>query len=186
MNTTSVNLVDQLKKGNESAYYQLFENYFEPLTFYANSFTEDVETAKDIVQEVMGQLYEKRAQLQISTSLKSYLYQTVKNKSLNHLKHLKVVSKNHEEIKGGQNESYENLDMEGSELLAKINRILEELPPQCATIFKMSKMEGKSNQEIADELGISKKTVENQLSRALSVFRKILTIITLYFILKYS
>lgn len=178
-------IIEGLKRGDEQSYKDLFYNYFQPLTYFANKYLKDLDLSKDLVQGVFTQIYEKRSELNINSSLKSYLFQSVANRSINQLKSEKIHNKHHEEIKHGMDESYQDEHLETLELEAKINRIVNGLPTQCQRIFKLSRFEHKTNQEIADELGLSKRTVETQISKALKVLRQALAILILEFSLRF-
>jgi RNA polymerase sigma-70 factor (ECF subfamily) len=177
--------IEASKKGEESAYKQLFFNYFEPLTFFANKYLNDMELSKDMVQGIFSHIYEKREELKISSSIKSYLYQSVANRSLNQLKSSKIHAEHHADIKHRSEDGYVEEQMELTELEVKIAKTIDQLPDQCKRIFKLSRYEHKSNQEIADELEISKRTVETQISKALKVLRASLKLIILEFFLNF-
>lgn len=181
---TEEQLLSGIYSGNEEAYRKLFYTYFEPLSFYANKYLNDMDAARDMVQEVMSHIYENRETLRINESLKSFLYRSVSNRSLNVLKHEEVKTRHHSIIRERSDEIFDEDLMETSELQAKINRLMDELPDACRQVFIMSRMEEKSNKEIADELNISKRTVETQISKALKVLRNALKIIILEIILK--
>lgn len=178
-------LIEALKKGDETAYKELFYTFFEPLTFFANKYLKDIDLSKDMVQGVFSHIYEKREELSINSSIKSYLYQSITNRSLNQIKSAKIHGEHHLDIKNRSDESYSDESIELNELELKIGRIIGQLPDQCQRIFKLSRYDHKSNQEIADELGISKRTVETQISKALKVLRKSLKIIILEFFLHF-
>ncbi len=181
---TDEQLLQGLYDGSEEAYRKLFFTYFEPLTFYANKYLNDIDASCDMVQEVMTYVYENRETLRITESLKSFLYRAVANRSLNVLKHEEVKVRHHAIIKERSDETLDEDTIETSELEAKINRLMDELPEGCRRVFMMSRVEGKSNQEIADELSISKRTVETQVSKALKVLRNALKIMILEIILR--
>lgn len=178
-------IIEGLKNGDEKAYKDLFYNYFQPLTYFAHKYLKDIDLSKDLVQGVFTQIYEKRTELNINSSLKSYLFQSVANRSINQLKSEKIHSRHHEDIKHGMEDSYQDDQLETYELEAKINRIVNNLPGQCQRIFKLSRFEHKSNQEIADELGLSKRTVETQISKALKVLRRSLAVLILEFAVRF-
>ena len=174
-------LILGLTKGDESAYQELFRQFYEPLCFFANKYLGDIDAAEDLVQELMSYLYENRDRIVVSTSLKSFLYRSVTNRSLNQIKHENVKRENHKDILHRSDEvNYEDL-METSELQSRINQLISELPPQCERVFRMSRFEHLSNQEIAEQLGISKRTVETQISKALNILRNSLKIIIIQF-----
>lgn len=182
--TTDQDILNGLKDGHEEAYKKLFYTYFEPLTYFANKYLNDLELSKDLVQMVFSHIYEKRSELKINSSLKSYLYQSITNRSLNEIKSRKVHDKHHEDIKNRSDVSYDEQSIELNELESKINSVVNGLPDQCQRIFKLSRFDHKSNQEIADELGISKRTVETQISKALKILRQSLALFLLEFLLE--
>lgn len=181
---TDEQLLQGLYNGSEDAYRKLFFTYFEPLTYYAHKYLNDMDASRDMVQEVMSYVYENRETLRITESLKSFLYRAVANRSLNIIKHEEVKQRHHKIIKERSDEMLEEDTIETSELEAKINRLMAELPEGCRKVFVMSRVDGKSNQEIADELNISKRTVETQVSKALKTLRNALKIILLQIILE--
>jgi RNA polymerase sigma-70 factor (family 1) len=166
-------MIKGLRSGRESAYEQLFKEYYKPLTVFATGYLENLESGKEIVQELFVSLYEKRKKLVITTSLKSYLYRSVKNRCLNHIKHQQVRKKHQDRMKPDKQES-ENLEdkIRETELEYLVSKIVDQLPPQCKRIFTMSRVSGLSNREIAEQLAISKRTVETQISNALKVLRE--------------
>ena len=173
MGKSDIHRINGLRSGKESAYEQLFAEYYRPLSLFAVRFVNDLETAKEIVQDLFVALYENRKSLLITTSLKSYLYQSVRNRCLNHLKHIQVDRKHLEHLKANQ-ESFEDLEatIEKGELEARIFQIVSDLPPRCQDIFKKSRVNGMKNSEIAELLDISIRTVETQISNALKVLRE--------------
>ncbi len=164
-------LLSSLKKGEESAYRFIFDNYYERLVFFANKMLNDIDSSRNVVQEVIVMLYDKKDELKIHTSLNSFLHQVVRNRVLNLLKHEKMKDGHHTEILHLSDISETKNDAEYNELQNAIIDIVSELPPRCKTIFELSRVDGKSNQEIAEELDISKRTVETQISNALKQLR---------------
>ncbi len=178
-------LLEGIAAGSEKAYRQLFDQYFEPLTYFAYKYLQDIDVAQDLVQEAFGNLYEKRRELNITLSLKSYLYRSVQNSSFNVLRQNQMKEKHHAAIKSNSETVFTDQTIELNELELKIHRAIDKLPEQCGRIFKMSRFENLTNQEIADQLGISKRTVETQISKALRELRKTLIIFVLEFLLKF-
>ena len=152
----------------------LFRSHYAALHAFARSFISDPEQAEEMVQDVFFKIWEKRDQIEITTSIKSYLYSSVRNHCLNHLKHLKVRSGYADFATNHGSELHSDVEekLDYSELEAKLNELVQSLPEQCQRIFRMSRFDGKKQREIADELGISIKTVENQMGRALKVMRE--------------
>ena len=166
-------LLDGLKNGLESAYEELFMTYYAQLVVFARKILGDEDLSREMVQDVFVMFYEKREVLNIHTSLKSHLYQTVRNRCLNEIKRNQIRRDHHSGIfidKKNQ-EAYFDDKMQETELEARIFSVVGSLPKQCKKIFEMSRYEGIPNQEIADELNLSKRTVETQISKALKILR---------------
>jgi RNA polymerase sigma-70 factor, ECF subfamily len=162
-----------IQAGDELAFEQAFRQYYERLCGYANSLLHDLDEAEEAVQSVFLKLWERREGLDIQTSLKSYLYRAVHNRCLNRAKHEKVKREyegyNAEQLR--QNPAQASDLAIQNELQGRIEVAVASLPEQCRAVFKLSRHEGLKNQEIADQLGISVKTVENQMTKALKVLR---------------
>jgi len=174
MNSEEQKILDGIKSGKETAYKQLFDDFYPQLSVFAKKYVQDLDVAKEIVQGIFVKLYEKRNSLTITKSIKSYLYQSVKNACLNYLKHIKIHQE-HLEILNQQQKEYPDEwhdKMLETELQHKVFESISELPPKCSEIFTMSRTEGKSNSEIAEHLKISKRTVETQISKALKILRE--------------
>lgn len=128
--------------------------------------------AEDIVQQMFVGLWEKRAETNIDGNPRSYLLRSVHNACLNHLKHLKVRVEhaNHTKVNAADSEMRDLLEEE--ELRTHVKQCVQQLPAQCRKIFLMSRVQGKKYQQIADELDLSVKTVENQMGKALKLMRE--------------
>jgi RNA polymerase sigma-70 factor (ECF subfamily) len=170
-------LIKGIEEGREDAYKQLFHQYYAQLVVFARKVVLDDDLARDLVQDVFVTFYEKRKDIKIHSSLKAHLYQSVRNRCLNQLKHSQIRRDHHSNIYQDkkQDEAFVEDKLQETELEQKIHNIVKELPGQCKRIFEMSRFEGITNQEIADKLELSKRTVETQISKALKVLRKHLT-----------
>ncbi len=166
-------MISGLRAGHESAYASLFNTFYRPLSVFATKYVIDLETAKEIVQDLIVHMYENRKALVISTSLKSYLYQAVRNRCLNHLKH-DLQHKNHLNNLSRLRETTEDMEelLRATELEHRIFHISSKLPPRCREIFQMSRIDGLKNKEIALKLNISIRTVETQISNSLRILRE--------------
>lgn len=162
-----------LKDRNENAFEALFKDYFKRLRQYAYTFVQDPELAEDIVQNVFYRLWEKIEVLNFSDSIAAYLYRAVYNESLNHLKHSKVKrsyqSYLHRRLKDESDNAQKKLNL--GQLEQHLREAINELPEQCRTIFQLSRFEELRYREIGTRLGISVKTVENQMGKALKLLR---------------
>ena len=167
------NLYVALKEGKETAFEMIFKAYYQPLCNYAYSFLSDRDEAEEVVQSTFISVWEKRDQLEIQTSFKSYLYRMVRNACLNVIKHSKVKQQHANFEKASGEPVHE--DVSGSvlstELEGRISSAMKTLPEQCRLVFQLSRFEELKYQEIADHLNISVKTVENHMGKALKIMR---------------
>lgn len=151
----------------------LFRHFYESLCNYANNILNDTDEAEDIVQQTMITIWEKRSALQITVSLKSYIYRAVHNSALNQIRKNKVRSDYAGEVQyaGDISETTTTGWLEGKELDIQIQEAINNLPEQCRLVFKLSRFEGMKYSEIANHLNISAKTVENHMGKALKQIR---------------
>jgi len=170
-------LLTALARGDEQAWKSLFETFYPVMCHLAYQYLKDEDSAEAIVQDVISGLWEKKDTLSIQQSLKSYLFQAVRNRCLNHLKSFNV--KNVKFIQPGSYLEDEVLDgsfplghLLESELETELESILQSLPQQTKSVFLKSREEGMSNAEIAREMGISENTVKYHIKKALAVFRE--------------
>ena len=163
----------QKGNGTPQEVEQLFKTHFKGLHAYACIILRDSHLAEEIVQEVFVKLCERASRINIETSLESYLYRSVYNESLNHQKHEKVKAK-YRTVMSRKQEIAEQEPVSGDypALEARLKLALGELPQQCRTIFQLSRFEELKYREIADRMGISVKTVENQMGKALRILRQ--------------
>ena len=174
-------LLKKLKSGDEGTYISLFEEYYVGLCAYSRRYVGRKDIAEDIVSETFFKIWENRKKLEITGSVKSYLFQAVANNSLHHLRKLKREEKLDDYFSGTESENIgfkevaENIT-ENSLLIKELHSRIEEavnlLPPQQQTAFRLKRFEGKKNKEIADEMGLAVKTVEMHLSKAVISLRK--------------
>lgn len=165
---------DALTVGDVTAFEMLFRTYYQPLCHYAYSFLQDKEGAEEIVQSTFLMVWEKRDTLAIRTSVKPYLYAMVRNACLNVLKHEKIKQKHAGEELAVADRSCDSVSqiVASNELEYKIKAALEALPDQCRMVFKLSRFEELKYAEIAEQLNISVKTVENHMGKALKIMRE--------------
>lgn len=167
-------LFETLKAGDITAFEMLFRTYYQPLCNYAFTFVQDHDEAEEIVQSTFLQVWEKRDVLEIRTGVKPYLYAMVRNACLNVIKHEKVKQQHIavEMAMGERSVESVSRSVMASELEAKIYRAMEALPEQCRLVFKLSRFEELKYSEIAEQLNISIKTVENHMGKALKIMRE--------------
>jgi RNA polymerase sigma-70 factor, ECF subfamily len=167
-------LFETLKAGDITAFEMLFRTYYQPLCHYAYTYVQDHDDAEEIVQSTFLQVWEKKETLEIRTGVKPYLYAMVRNACLNVIKHEKVKQQHvaMEMAMGERSVESVTRTVIASELEAKIYRAMEALPEQCRLVFKLSRFEELKYAEIAAQLDISIKTVENHMGKALKIMRE--------------
>ena len=157
---------------------QIFKKYHTALFLYAQKFVGDENVALDLVQDVFTIVWEKKKFTVTEEHLKAFLFTSVRNAALNHLKHEKVVLKHQTENAGGLQimelfhyESGEKSLIE-KESLQHIYETINALPDIYNEVIELSRFEGLKNHEIAERLKIPVRTVETRLFRALSILRE--------------
>ncbi|WP_188112012.1 RNA polymerase sigma-70 factor [Aquimarina sp. RZ0] len=171
---SNIFFIDELKADNNQALESLFKKYYKVLVIFSNNYIHDRAIAEDLVQDVFVMIFEKRETLKIHTSIKSFLYTSVRNHTLNYIKKSKsLVHHQHilNDIDAMDTDVSEMIDL--AELSEKLYKAIDKLPSQNQKIFRMSKLDGYSNQEIADQLGLTKRTVETHISNALKKLKEL-------------
>lgn len=163
-----------IKEQPQKAIELLFNEYYVILCTHVNTILKNKNVAEDIVQEVMLEIWRMKDQINVSSSMEAYLKRACRNKSLNYIRSQKM---NFEEIDAADDLSSDYTNMEDAmaieNLQHKINEGINSLPEKCRLVFTLSRVEGLSYMEIADQLDISVKTVENQISKALRILREV-------------
>lgn len=163
--------VQALRQGDEKAFDALFRAWYTPLVRYAHSFTEgDLDEAEDLVQEAFAKVWIQRESLDFQYSLKAYLYRMVHNQALNRLR----SQRTHERYTTHQTRHMANeyeAPQDNPEFQKRIQEVLHGLPAQCRQVFNLSRFEELKYREIAEHLGISIKTVETHMGKALRILR---------------
>ena len=167
-------LTTTLKAGDLTVFEMLFRTYYQPLCNYAYTFVQDRDEAEEIVQSTFLNIWEKRDSLSIHTGIKPYLYAMVRNACLNVLKHEKIKQQHMAMEMAVAERSVESVarTVMASELETRIYQAMDQLPEQCRLIFKLSRFEELKYAEIAQQLNLSVKTVENQMGKALRIMRE--------------
>jgi RNA polymerase sigma-70 factor (ECF subfamily) len=151
----------------------LFREHFTGLCYFARKYTGDLDSSKEIVHNVFIKIWENRLEFDWDKPAKSYLFTSVYNRSLNHIRDNKrFIHENDPARLSVNQESVYSDHLEAAELEQRIRSAIGKLPGKCREIFELSRFEGKKYTEIAVILDISVKTVETQMSRALSVLKE--------------
>ena len=180
----------KLKTGDAKAFQAIFLKYYPALCHFAFQFLNDREIAEETVQDLFVRFWEKRETLNIEVSIKHYLFRSVKNNCLNQIQHEKVKKQYASQMQEvvNQEPNPDNYFIEVN-LLEKIEKSIESLPPKRREIFRLSRENGMKYKEIAETLNISIKTVEAQMGLALKHLRQELKdfsnyLMTLFFFFK--
>lgn len=176
MTDNNDNIVNSLKSGDRSAFEDLYRHYYKPLCFYCVKYVDRIEDAEEIVQDVFFKLWEKRTETDINSSINAYLHRAVQNNALNYINKQKIVNRFMESHDKNHNSSFADGQklMEDDELRLVIKKAILELPEKRREIFELSRFEGLKYSNIADQLSISVKTVESQMTKALKYLRIVL------------
>ncbi len=173
MEDAQVRYLAGLKAGDRSVFEEIYKEYFSPLCHYCMRFVGKPEEAEEIVQGLFLKLWIKREELQINTSVNSYLYRAVQNYALNYLHQQKT--RGYFKVSDFTEAEEPNVDaqgvMEEDELKNHINSAIANLPEKRRIIFELSRFSDMKYQQIADHLDISIKTVEAQMAKALQSLR---------------
>lgn len=167
-------LISQVKKGDVKAFEQLFRQYYSPLCHYAMSIVGKREVAEEMVEELFYIIWRDREKLGVFRSTKSYLYTSVWNSCLQHIRQRnrdEEIQKRMQQTLPDHTGSPEE-EAEYKELQVLVEKCIEKMPDRCRQVFQMHRKEGLKYAEIASELGISVKTVEAAITKALNILRK--------------
>lgn len=172
MNHPDQEILELLKQDGEQAIELLFKKYYNFICRALIRILKDENLSEDLAQDVFFELWRKRDRLNITTSVKAYLRRAAVNKALNYIRDQKIKWDDNEsnpQLESNLTGSHQKL--ETAELQIRIDAAIDALPERCRLVFTLSRFEEMTYQQIADHLGISIKTVENQISKALKTLR---------------
>ena len=170
----------RFKSGDEQAFEKIFKSDYNAIVGFCCQFIGDYDIAKGHAQEAFINLWTNRQKIESVNGIKSFLYTYAKSACLNYIRHKKVISryqdKQLQKIENQLNmdvlESFDFNSLEFTELENLIQASVDSLPEKCQRVFIMSRFEGKKNKEIAEELGISVKSVEANITRSLNAIKR--------------
>ncbi|MFW6370778.1 MAG: RNA polymerase sigma-70 factor [Bacteroidota bacterium] len=163
----------RIQKGDRKAFEAVFRAYYPFLCLYATQLLKDSSAAEEIVQELFVNLWEKKENIHVDTSLKNYLYRSVKNRCLNYVRHSKIKEEYFRIAQAEQINPEEDFESQ-AELMQKIESSIASLPEKRREMFILSREEGLKYREIATRLNVSIKTVETQMGLAIKSLREML------------
>jgi len=166
-------LCSLLKEGDRPAYIEIYTRYNSLLYLYAYKKLRNTEEAKDVVQDVFIQLWNRHQQLSFDTSLAGYLYQSVRNRALNIFAHQQIEQKYIDSLNSFLTTQTSGTDylIREKDIAALIEKEINALPPKMRQVFLLSRKDHKTYKEIATEMNISEDTVNTQMKRALKTMR---------------
>lgn len=165
-------LLERLRSGDQNAFDAIFRAHYAHLATFAQGVLRDRAAAEDAAQEVMLELWRRRSELIIQESLRAYLLRATRNRALNQLRHAKVQRNAEPQLVGEESITATGAGkLVAAELRDALTAAVAELPPACREVFQMSRAHGLRYAEIASTLGISVKTVESQMGKALRHLR---------------
>lgn len=169
----------RFKNGDELAFEKIFKSNNSQIVGFCNQFIADWDKAKSLAQEAFINLWLNREKIETLNGIKAFLYTYAKSSCLNYIRHRKIITKyedlqlqsKEDQLNREVLESFDFNSLEFIELEELIMRSINELPDQCRRVFMLSRFEGKMNKEIAEDLNISIKSVEANITRALKTLK---------------
>ena len=171
-----------LRQGDETALRKIFDRYYALLMGDIYRILPDEDTCQDLAQEVFVELWRKRSELEIHTSLRAYLRRAAVNRALNHLKtQRKTLLEDDPKWDVAADDPLETTALHEKQegLEAALYQAIDQLPERCRMVFSLSRFENMSHKEIAEKLGISVKTIENQITKAMKMLREALLVLAI-------
>jgi len=162
----------RLRKGDEAAFDTIFRTWYPALVRASESVVRSRAVAEEVVQDVMLELWKRRESLASDTSPQAYLFQSTRNRSLNHVRHERVEKEGQPyAVRPDAADATAHSQVVEDEMKIAVKRAIDGLPERCREVFELSRTGGLKYSEIAVVLGISIKTVEAQMGKALRVLR---------------
>jgi RNA polymerase sigma-70 factor (ECF subfamily) len=173
MDQTDEIIWGKIRQKDIKAFESYYKEHYKPFYLMACKYLKDSVLAEEVVNDVFMKIWEDGDKITIQISLKSYLYKAVINRSINLLQKIKKEAQQRTDLNFISDEGYELKQIEENELKIKLYAAIDQLPEQCKKVFEMSRFEELKQQEIADKLGISIKTVKNHITHALKEISKL-------------
>ncbi len=166
-------LLDGLRRSDHDAFDAIFRTHYAPLVGLAESLLRGRGVAEEVVQEVMLELWRRRESLAVEESLRAYLFRATRNRALNQIRHERVRVAAAPRLQTNTTTPAEaEPHLEQEEIDAALAEAMGSLPPRCREVFELSRVHGLRYAEIASTLGVSVKTVEAQMGKALRILRE--------------
>jgi len=165
-------ILARIKKRDKEAFRYLYEYYFAKMVLFAESYLYDEEEARDLVQDLFFHLWNHAGTLQVTTSVKAYLFTSVRNRCLNAIRDRKIRDEHNNKLVEAQLFSGTEDVVIDEDVHRRLQEALDALPDKCREIILLKVVEGKKNKEIAEQLNIAETTVKTQVQRAYRMLRE--------------
>lgn len=167
-------LLERLRAGDVAAFEEIYRTVAPALCVFARRYVQSEAVAEDLVHDLFLAVWQQRATLEVRGSLSTYLHTAARNRALNHLKHERIVARWEEAPHPGSDELQPTIEegLAEAELSMAVQQAVARLPERPRLVFTMSRHQRLSHQQIADSLGVSIKTVETHMGRALRLMRE--------------
>lgn len=178
-NDIDIFFLQRFRRGDEIAFEFYFKSNYNQIVGFCNHFISDLDKSKSLAQDVFLNLWLNREKIETANGIRAFLYTFARSSCLNYIRHLKVIKKYNDDHLCAKNieinfevlESFDFNSVEFSELEKLIHEAINSLPEKCREVFVLSRFDGKRNKEISQELCISIKAVEANMTRALKLLR---------------
>lgn len=169
-------LIKGLKNGDKDSFEIIFRHYYTDLVNYCTRYIYDDAVAEEIIQDIFTKLWIKREEINVNVSLKSYLYKAVQNHAINYLNYIKQKEKYHQYLGFSTLHNYNTPlnKLQENDIKARLDKAILMMPEKCRKVFELKRFKDMKNKEIATQLGISIKTVEKHMSKAMSLLKNVL------------
>ncbi len=165
-------LLIKIKEGDIKSFETVFRHYYSPLLYFSAGITGRGDIAEEIIQDLFYVLWRDREKIQITRTLKGYLYSAVRNRSLLYCRRRKLDENYVSGLETDRTESDAQESMEYRELEEIITKTMNKMPERRMKIFRMHRFESRKYEEIAQMLSLSVKTIEAEMTKALRALRK--------------
>ncbi len=178
-----ISTIEALQNGDHKAFEEVFLAYFDKVKCFLTGILRSESDAEELAQDIFVKLWMNHTSINPNKGFSFYLYTIARNTALNHLKH-KLIEENFRKTFDDLDEGVDSSDeiLYAKEIGLLVEMAVYRMPAQRRKIYQMSREKGVSNSEIAEELGVSKKTVENQLSLALQDIKRVISFFFIFFL----
>jgi RNA polymerase sigma-70 factor (ECF subfamily) len=171
---SDIGLFEKIKEGEVDSFTVLFDRYYQSLCNFAFLYLKSKEQAEEVVSDVFTKIWQKRSEIIIRESLKSYLFKSTRNATVSYFRSQKqLINSEPDELDKKDLITPESILLK-KEFEENVQKILGELPKRAGLVFRMKRIDGLKYKEIAEILDISEKTVENHITKAIKQIKLML------------